>query len=147
MLTLETNRRSTVTQDIKLALVVHEELETWQKLNVASFLAGGLIAQQPGLAGEPYGDADGTRYAPLIGIPVLVFAASSEELARARRRAVERGLKPAIYTRALFGTFNDRDNRAAVAGVAADELDLVGLALAAERRLVDKILKGLSLHR
>lgn len=78
---------------------------------------------------------------------MLVFAASSEELARARRRAVERGLKPAIYTRALFGTFNDRDNRAAVAGVTADELDLVGLALAAERRLTDKILKRLSLHR
>ncbi|MDA8050628.1 MAG: DUF2000 family protein [Rhodospirillales bacterium] len=68
-------------QDRKVAAVVHQDLEIWQKLN----------------------DADGTRYAPLIGLPVLVFAGSSEDLARARRRALERGLEPAIYTRALFG--------------------------------------------
>lgn len=112
-------------QDRKVAAVVHQDLEIWQKLN----------------------DADGTRYAPLIGLPVLVFAGSSEDLARARRRALERGLEPAIYTRALFGTFNDADNRAAVAVVRGDVLDLVGPALAAERRLVDKVLKGLALHR
>ncbi|MDA8049144.1 MAG: DUF2000 family protein [Rhodospirillales bacterium] len=46
-----------------------------------------------------------------------------------------------------FGTFNDADNRAAVAVVRGDVLDLVGPALAAERRLVDKVLKGLALHR
>jgi hypothetical protein len=87
------------------------------------------------------------RYAPLIRAPVLVFAADRDELAGARRRALERGVAPAIYTRALFGTFNDADNRAAIADVAGDALDLVGLALAAERKLVDKIVKGLSLHR
>jgi len=134
-------------QDTKIAVVVHEDLETWQKLNVACFLAGGLVGRDPALVGEPYRDSDGTRYAPLIGVPVLVFAASSEALARIRRRALERGATPAIYTRELFGTFNDADNRAAVAPVAADALDLVGIALAAERRLADKILKGVSLHR
>jgi hypothetical protein len=134
-------------QDTKIAVVVRQDLETWQKLNVACFLAGGLVGRDPTLAGEPYRDADGIHYAPLIRAPVLVFAADSEGLAAARWRALDRGITPAIYTQALFGTYNDVDNRAAVAAVATDALDLVGLALAAERRLVDKILKGLSLHR
>ena len=58
-------------QDRKVAAVVHQDLEIWQKLNVACFLAGGLVGRDPALAGEPYSDADGTRYAPLIGLPVV----------------------------------------------------------------------------
>ena len=48
--------------------------------------------------------------------------------------------------RELFATGNDVDNRAAVAGVPTDALDLVGLGLHAERKEVDKVIKGLALH-
>nr|WP_280177991.1 DUF2000 family protein [Mesorhizobium albiziae] len=41
---------------------------------------------------------------------------------------------------------NDADNRAAVAAVARDDLDLVGLAFRAERKIADKIIKSLRLH-
>jgi hypothetical protein len=51
-----------------------------------------------------------------------------------------------IFTEELFGTDNDADNRAAVAAVAADSLRLVGLALHDQRRVVDKVLRGLRLH-
>jgi hypothetical protein len=51
-----------------------------------------------------------------------------------------------IYTRELFATGNDDDNRAAVARVATDALDLVGIAIHAERKAVDKVTKGLTLH-
>jgi hypothetical protein len=51
-----------------------------------------------------------------------------------------------IYTYDLFATGNDDDNRAAVARVATEALDLVGLALHAERKAVDKVTKGLTLH-
>ena len=61
-------------------------------------------------------------------------------------RAQERGVRPSLYTRALFSTGNDADNRAAVAAVATADLDLVGLALHAERKQIDKIVKGLALH-
>jgi len=47
----------------------------------------------------------------------------------------------------LFGTGNDADNRAAVRAVPSAGLRVVGLALHGERRIVDKVLKGLSLHR
>jgi hypothetical protein len=96
--------------------------------------------------GERYRDASGGDYGPLVRQPILIFAAARDELTRSLSRARERGLKPAIYTVDLFTTFNDADNRAAVAAVATDRLDLAGLALHAERKLVDKVVKGLKLH-
>ena len=79
--------------------------------------------------------------------PVLVFEADAAKIRTAYERARARNVPCAIFTEELFTTNNDRDNRAAVAAVAADDLRLVGLALRADRAVADKILKGLSLHR
>jgi len=61
-------------------------------------------------------------------------------------RAVGRGMAQAVYIREMFATGNDRDNRAAVAAVPRDELDLVGLAVHGPRNAVDKVVKGARLH-
>ena len=133
--------------DTKIAIVVRDDLATWQKLNVACFLTGGLVGSYKQLAGERYIDASGRLYGPLIRQPILVFAASAEELKRTLQHASERALPVTIYTSELFATGNDDDNRAAVARVATEALDLVGLAIHAERKAVDKVTKGLTLHR
>lgn len=65
----------------------------------------------------------------------------------AHARALSRGLRISVFTAELFTTGNDRDNRAAVRAVAADKLDLVGLAAHGPRGVVDKVLKGATLHR
>ena len=132
--------------DTKIAIVVRDDLATWQKLNVASFLAGGLVGASQKLAGEPYQDASGRFYGSLIRQPVLIFAASAAELTNGLQRAQQRGVRPHLYTKELFATGNDVDNRAAVAAVATDALDLVGIGLHAERKEIDKIIKGLKLH-
>jgi len=130
----------------KIAIVVRDDLAPWQKLNVACFLSGGLVGSYPELAGERYRDASGRAYGPLVRQPILVFAARGEALTRTLRRCLERGLAVSIYTRELFATGNDVANRAAVAAVATESLDLVGLALHADRKDVDKVTKGLTLH-
>jgi hypothetical protein len=135
-----------MTFDTKIAIVVREDLAAWQKLNVAAFLSGGLAGCYPEIVGERYSDASGRDYGALVRQPILIFAAAREELKRSLSRARERGVTPSIYTADLFETFNDDDNRAAVAAVATDSLDLVGLALYAERKLIDKVVKGLKLH-
>jgi hypothetical protein len=132
--------------DTKIAIVVREDLATWQKLNVACFLAGGLVGSYPELAGERYADASGQGYGPLVRQPMLIFAASREGLRTTLGRALARGLNPSIYTAELFATGNDHDNRAAVAAVATDALDLVGLGLHGDRKDIDKVVKGLTLH-
>jgi hypothetical protein len=132
--------------DTKIAIIVREDLATWQKLNVASFLAGGLPGSYPELPGDFYRDGSGRTYGKLIRQPILIFAANGAELARTRQRAAERNLQVSIYTSELFATGNDQDNRAAVAAIPTEALDLVGLALHAERRQVDKVIRGLRLH-
>ncbi|MCE4372380.1 DUF2000 domain-containing protein [Xanthomonas hortorum] len=131
---------------MKIAVVLREDLEPWQRLNVAAFTISG-VASRPGAVGDDYLDASGNHYLPMFRDPVLVFGASAEEMARTIERARSREVPFSIFTRELFGTFNDIDNRAAVAAVAADDLDVVGLALRAERNKADKVLKGLKLLR
>lgn len=132
--------------DTKIAVLLHHELETWQRLNATAFLVSGIAAARPELIGEPYQDADDTEYLPMFGQPVLIFAGDGDLLAEARRRALSRGMRISIYTRELFATGNDEDNRAAVRGVPGEKLDLVGLALHGQRNAVDRVLKGARLH-
>jgi hypothetical protein len=133
--------------DTKIAVLLRDDLATWQRLNVTAFLVGGVAGAEPDLLGEEYVDADGTRYLPMFRQPVLVFAGNLDTLTGAHTRALARGLRISIFTQELFGTGNDRDNRAAVRAVPREKLDLVGLALHGPRNAVDKVLKGASLHR
>lgn len=133
--------------ETKIAVVVRNDLADWQKLNVVAFLAGGLAGASPDIVGQPYRDGSGNAYLPLIAQPVMVYAADEAGLKRAFERARERGIVPAVYTKELFGTNNDADNRAAVAAVPAEKLDLVGIAMRDARKTVDKALDGLRLHR
>ncbi|MBW8731043.1 MAG: DUF2000 domain-containing protein [Terrabacter sp.] len=132
--------------DTKIAVLVRDDLEPWQRLNVTAFLVSGVTAAHPELVGQPYADADGHAYLPLLGMPVLVFEGTGAMLVTAHERALRRGTALAVYTRAMFSTGHDADNRAAVAGVPAADLDLVGLALHAPKNTVDRILKGARLH-
>lgn len=132
--------------DTKIAVVLRDDLEVWQKLNVTAFLVSGFGLRAPEVIGEPYADADGTEYLPMFRQPVLVFAGSKEALAASHDRAVSRGLALSVFTADLFATGNDRDNRAAVRAVGRKDLDLVGLAVYGPRNVVDKITKGVRMH-
>ena len=127
-------------------MVLREGLAQWQGLNVASFLAGGLAGRDPGILGEPYKSANNTPYSPLIREPIFVLIGSLDELRRTRRRAVDRDLVPAIYTEEMFVTDHDAANRAAVTAVEDEEMNLVGLAVHGDRKVVDKVIKGLKRH-
>ncbi len=132
--------------DTKIAVVLHEDLAGWQKANVTALLVSGIAETDPGTVGEPYADASGTEYLPMFRQPVLVFAADGSALRRAHRRALERGVRVAIYTAELFATGHDEANRAAVAAVPTEELDLVGLALRADAKAVDRVLDRVRPH-
>jgi hypothetical protein len=144
--TLEDVAAEPVRFDTKIAVVLREDLEVWQRLNVTAFLVSGLGTRVPEVIGEPYADADGTEYQPMFRQPVLVFQGGKEALAASRERAVSRGLTLSVFTADLFATGNDRDNRAAVRAVPAQDLDLVGLAVYGPRNAVDKVVKGARMH-
>ncbi|ABS05664.1 DUF2000 domain-containing protein [Kineococcus radiotolerans] len=132
--------------DTKTAVLVRDDLATWQRLNVAAFLASGITAAHPDLVGEPYADADGAAYLALLGRPVLVLEGDRDVLRTACTRAAGRRLPVAVFTADMFTTGHDAANRAAVAAVAGADLDLVGLALHGPKNAVDKVLKGAHPH-
>jgi hypothetical protein len=132
--------------DTKIAVLLRDDLEVWQRLNVTAFLVSGIGPRNPEVIGEPYADADDTGYLPMFRQPVLVFEAGKETLTRSHERAVSRGVAMSVFTADLFATGNDRDNRAAVRAVKRSNLDLVGMAVYGPRGAVDKIVKGARMH-
>ncbi|MET8781355.1 MULTISPECIES: DUF2000 domain-containing protein [unclassified Streptomyces] len=142
----EATAKTPVRFDTKIAVLLRDDLEPWQRLNVTAFVVSGLGTAAPEVIGEPYADADGTAYLPMFRQPVLVFEGTKETLSLAHGRALSRSLETAVFTSDLFGTGNDRDNRAAVRAVRRDQLDLVGMAVYGPRNAVDKILKGARMH-
>ncbi|MCA0158899.1 DUF2000 domain-containing protein [Tsukamurella sp. M9C] len=136
----------TIRFDTKIAVLLRDDLAGWQRLNTTAFLVSGIAATVPEVVGEPYADADGVAYLPMFRQPVLVFEGAGETLRAAHRRALGRGLTVSVFTRELFSTGNDRDNRAAVQAVGSDDLDLVGIGVHGPKNAVDRILKGARMH-
>ena len=132
--------------DTKVAILLRDDLETWQRLNVTAFLTSGIAARYPQIIGEPYADADGTTYLSMFGQPVLVLEGSKEVMMAAHERCLRRDIDVSVFTADLFRTGNDEDNRAAVAVVPRADLDIVGLGIHGPRNAVDKILKGAWMH-
>ncbi len=78
--------------------------------------------------------------------PVLIYEAPAPKLRVLYERAMRREVRFALFIDELFGTGNDVDNRAAMRAVAAEDLAISGLALRADRKVVDKIFDGVRLH-
>ena len=132
--------------DTKIAVLVRDDLETWQRLNVTAFLVSGIAAVSHRSSGSPYEDADGTAYLPLLGQPVVVLEADAATIKAAHARALGRELPMSVYTREMFTTGHDEANRSVVRTVHRDDLDLVGIAVFGPRNGVDKSVKGSRLH-
>jgi hypothetical protein len=132
--------------ETKVAVLVRDDLAVWQKLNVAAFLATGIAGAAPEAMGEQYEDAAGRCFTPLLGQPLLVFAASSADLLNARRVALERGLTTAIYVSAMFTTGHDAANREVFRAESPDSPDLVGIAMRGPKKGIERATKGLKLH-
>lgn len=90
--------------DTKVAPIVRFDLQLWQKLNVAAFLATGVAAVVPEALGEPYVDRSGRVYGRMLGQPMLVFAADRAGLQAAPGETLARGLAVRPLLVAMFST-------------------------------------------
>lgn len=130
----------------KFAIVVAEDLEVWQKLNVVTFLTSGIIGETADIIGEEYTDASGKIYSSLCIQPVVILKSTRSRLSTFLNRANNRGIKAAIYIQDMFETGHDAANRLTVLQYETDVLPLVGIAIRADKKEVDKIFKGAKLH-
>ena len=125
--------------DTKIAIIIRDDLATWQKLNVTAFLTSGIIAQSPAIIGEAYRDAADNVYNPMSIQPIVVLAADQETLRTIHRRTLERNVTASAYIEEMFATGHDAANREVFARFTPDNAKLVGLALRSDKKIVDKI--------
>lgn len=132
--------------DTKIAIVVRDDLATWQKLNVTAFLMSGITGAAPGILGAPYRDADDNSYHSLCVQPIIVLSADQATLKSIHRRALERKEPHGLYIEEMFSTGHDAANRAVFAQHGPDGAKVVGIALREDKKIVDKIIKGARMH-
>jgi len=132
--------------DTKVAIVLRNDLENWQSLNVTAFLMSGIVAQFPEIIGEPYKDRDNNIYNPLSRQPAIVLSADAATMAKIHRRALERGVTTSLYVEEMFSTGHDEANSDAFGQFSPEDAKAVGIALRAEKRVTDKIIKGAKMH-
>jgi len=132
--------------DTKIAIVLRSDLQSWQKLNVTAFLSTGIAGQHPDIIGEAYRDRTGNVYNALSIQPIIVLSADKESIAAIHRRSLERGVISSIFIEEMFSTGHDMANRAVFSEFAPEDAKVVGIALRADKKTVDKITKGASMH-
>lgn len=132
--------------ETKFAIVVAEELPVWQKLNVVSFLSGGVTASEKVSLGHHYYDASGNQYLPLCVQPIIVLKSAQAKLSTILQRANRAGIDSALFIEDMFSSGYDEANRATVARYMDAELPLVGVAVYGDKKQIDKIMKGAKLH-
>jgi hypothetical protein len=132
--------------DTKFAIVLRDDLAPWQALNVTAFLTSGIVAQFPDIIGEPYRDRSGNVYNALTIQPTIVLSADQATVSAVHRRSLERGVTTSVYIEEMFSTGHDAANRAIFAEFAPETAKVVGIALRAEKKVVDKITKGAKMH-
>ncbi|AAK86056.1 hypothetical protein EN41_12740 [Agrobacterium tumefaciens] len=132
--------------DTKIAVILRDDLAVWQKLNVTAFLMSGIVAQTGEIIGEPYRDGAGNVYNPLSIQPIVVMATDQEALRKIHQRSLERDITTSLYIEEMFATGHDAANRQVFSHFSPDTAKVVGMALRADRKIVDKITKGAKLH-
>jgi hypothetical protein len=131
----------------KIAVIIKDDLLTWQKLNVTAFLASSVAIQFPETHGKALVSASGSVYLPFLKHPILVYKADTDaQLRRAFDRARDRELNIGIYTGGQFATKNEEQNMEEIAKYADGALNLVGIIIYGPNKKVDKALDGLKLH-
>lgn len=132
--------------DTKIAVILRDDLAVWQKLNVTAFLMSGIVAQTKEIIGEPYRDGAGNVYNPLSIQPIVVMATDQEALRKIHQRSLERDVTTSLYIEEMFATGHDVANRQVFSEFSPENAKVVGMALRADRKIVDKITKGAKLH-
>ena len=133
--------------DIKIAVVLREDLPVWKKLNVTAFTVSGIAGSTEEIIGEKYEDKSGNTYLPMITQPIVIYSANSEKIKKVHEKALRKGVLFSIFTEDLFLSSTDEASREAVKACNSNELNIVGMAFQNEKRIIDKIVKGLSLQK
>ncbi|MBB4954337.1 hypothetical protein H4S14_002299 [Agrobacterium vitis] len=132
--------------DRKFVIVLRDDMLFWQKLNVTAFLTSGIVGARSEIIGEAYQDAAANSYYPLCIQPIVILSADRETMATIHKRSLQRQVQSSLYIEEMFVTGDDVANRAVFAQYDPETANVVGIAIHADKKSVDKITKGAKMH-
>ncbi|WP_410014266.1 DUF2000 domain-containing protein [Sodalis sp. C49] len=129
----------------RCVIVVDSELPAGRAANAAAVIALTVGQRHPALVGLPLVDASGCEHPGLIPIGITVLAADRATLSALRDKGAGSGCDIIDFPVQGQQTTDYAAFREAVAHVATEELQYVGLALVGERKPISKIVAKLGL--
>lgn len=131
---------------MKIAIAINENLGPGLLANATACIASGLFGGEKDLLGERIDGADFT-FIPITKIPILVVKQNNKPWKELFGRAKKNGLKYMVFTREGQSTTSYEEYIERVKGKRLDEIEIVGIGVLGENRLVDKFAGDLPLLR
>lgn len=129
----------------RCVIVVDDQLPAGRAANAAAVIALTIGQRHPALVGPPLVDASGVAHPGLIPIGIAVLAASRATLAAIRAKGAAAGCDVVDFPAQGQQTTDYSAFRDAVAQVATDDLEYVGVALIGARKPIGKLVANLGL--
>lgn len=132
--------------DIKIVILVCDDLLMWQCLNVIVFLVIGIVVVVFELLGVVYVDVNGWYYVLLCGQFILIFVVDLVGLQVVYCIGLVCELMMVVYVFFMFVIGYDEVNCQVFLVEDVDNMDLVGIVLCGLKKGVEKVIKGLMLY-
>ncbi len=130
----------------RCVIVINQQLSTGHAANAAAVLALTLGQRHPVLVGAPLIDADKRQHPGLIPIGISVLVANSEQLTHLHQYLLnDDEMDGIIFPVEGQQTTDYAAFREAVSGVPTADLQLLGIALAGNKKVVRKLTGKLGL--
>jgi Uncharacterized protein conserved in bacteria len=130
----------------KIAIVLRNDLQNWQKLNVTSFLASSIAIAFTEVHGNSFSTNTEGEFLPFINQPILIYKADNDDIMRrVFSRSKERALHIGIYPQTFFSTKSAEENYLVMEKFNGETEALAGIVIYGETKKVYKALDGLKL--
>jgi hypothetical protein len=125
--------------EMKIALVMHADLDRGAVANRGAVLATGLAMRHPEIIGPDLATQDGKVLFGFTKVPIVVLSAREESLVALEARAHEKGLTTLVFLGRAQGMRSYEAYRESVAETGAADLDIDALLLYGPRKAVSQV--------
>lgn len=130
----------------RCVVIVSQALDAGRAANAAAVMALTLGQRYPGLVGEALVDARQRAWPGLIPIGIPVLAADTRHLQRLWQEGASQALDVVLFPVEGQATTDYTQFRAALADQNSESFQLIGIAIAGDKKRVRKLTSGLALY-
>jgi hypothetical protein len=131
---------TTVSEDLKIAIVLAEHLEPGPAANRCAVLSTGLARARPEILGDDPITSDGQRLLGFTQVPISVLrAARVEELRDMERAARDLGCTTLVFLAVAQGLRSYQEYLGSIAATSSQELDVDAFLVCGPRKTVNRV--------